>query len=153
MKLLSICKIAATHSMEPVALMQWPVKDFEVFMGGKSLPLRLSAIDQLAISSLSAEVPVRWPQIKSISRGWIPDLWIVVSMQVLTPADEGAVIEPPFRCPPLLTKPLTTSPYIMALRFIAVSSSSKIKAPAPLPGTNPALSILIGLLAAVGLSL
>ena len=80
MKLLFICNTAATHSIEPVALMQWPVKDFEVFMEGKSLPLRLRAADQLAISNLSAAVPVRWPQIKSISRGWIPDFLIVVSM-------------------------------------------------------------------------
>ena len=60
---------------------------------------------------------------------------------------------PPISLSPQLTNPPAISPYMVALRSKAVFISSRTRAPAPLPGTNPALSHSSGRLAAEGLSL
>ena len=63
-----------------------------------------------------------------------------------TPSSAGAVI---WKASSLWPKPVTSA-YIFADLFLAASSSSRIKTPAPSPRTNPSLSLSQGRLASSG---
>src|SRR3546814_10068885 len=73
-------------------------------IGGSAAASTSSARRQFSSSYGSAKVAVRWPLMASIWLALMPAIAIAVRMQRTTPSGLGAVIEPPPRWPPLLTR-------------------------------------------------
>src|SRR5258705_13622538 len=101
--------MAATDSIEPAAVRQWPTIDFKELINGKSAPDTWSASHQFWISCRSALVAVKCPLIRSICPASSPEFSTASLMHRITPLALAAVMEPPERIPPELLDPPKTS--------------------------------------------